>query len=147
MFVFSVKTGYKQIFSVLGCLAVVIVAAVLSLTMPARPAVSTGARVSGSEERLAYLRAQGLEVVADSEQVREVRIPDEPDEVLLQYEQLQQQVGRSLEPYYGKRVRLYTYDVTNTGGEQITAHVYVYHDRVIAGDVEDAAGGEMVALG
>lgn len=131
MFVISVKTGYRQILAVLGCLAVLTVAIVLSVCGP-KP-LYTAADVQGSDSagRIAYLRAKGFTVDETSEQVREVRIPDEPDEALLQYVHLQEEAGRLLEDYYGKRVKVYSYDI----GESDTARLYIYRDRVIAGDV------------
>ncbi len=131
MFVISVKTSWRQVLSLLGCVAVLAVAVVMAVLLPQPAAGPVGARVIDSADRLAYLRAQGFAIDEGSEEVREVRIPDEPDENLLQYDALQQEVGRSLQPYYGKRVRLYTYDIGETG----TAHLLVYRDRVIAGDV------------
>ncbi len=137
MFVFSVKTSYKQILSALGCVAVVAVAVVMAAVLPEQATVVSATRVTSGEERVAYLRSLGLEIAEDSEEVREVRIPDEPDEVLLQYNTLQEQAGRSLEAYYGKRVRLYSYEVENGG----VAHLYVYRNRIVAGDIEH--DGEM----
>ncbi len=137
MFVFSVKTSYKQILSALGCVAVVAVAVVTAAVLPEQAVVVSTARVTSSEERVSYLRSLGFEIAEDSEEVREVRIPDEPDEALQQYNALQEQAGRSLEAYCGKRVRLYSYEVGNGG----VAHLYVYRDRIVAGDVE--RDGEM----
>ena len=82
MFVCSVKTSYKQILTVLGCLAVITVAAVSAAVWPSEAVTVSSVRVTSSEQRLAYLRSLGHEIVADSEEVQEVRIPDEPDEVL-----------------------------------------------------------------
>lgn len=132
MFVFSVKTSYKQILSALGCVAVVVVAMVMAVVLPEQTVAVSAARVKSSAERVSYLRSLGIEIVESSEEVREVRIPDEPDEALLQYSVLQEQVGRSLTEYCGKRVRLYSYEVANGG----IAHLYVYRDRIVAGDVE-----------
>lgn len=140
MFVFSVKTSYKQILSALGCVAVIAVAVVMAAVLPEQAAVVSAARVMSSDERVSYLRSLGLEVAENSEEVREVRIPDEPDEVLSQYDALQEQAGRSLAAYGGKRVRLYSYEVANGG----VAHLYVYRDRIVAGDVE--LDGEMQAI-
>ncbi|MBQ9860885.1 MAG: DUF4830 domain-containing protein [Clostridia bacterium] len=141
MFVFSVKTSYRQVLSALGCVAVVAVAAVTAALLPEQAVVVSTTRVTSSEERVAYLCSLGVEITADSEEVREVRIPDEPDEVLLQYDALQETAGRSLTAYSGKRVRLYSYQ-TADGGE---AHLYVYRDRIVAGDVE--RGGTMHPIG
>lgn len=131
MFVISVKTSRRQVLSMLGCLAVLAAAITMAVVLPQPAADPVNAQAADSADRVAYLRAQGLEIDEGSEEVREVRIPDEPDENLLQYDALQQEVGRSLQTYGGKRVRLYTYDVGETG----TAHLFVYRDRVIAGDV------------
>lgn len=141
MFVFSVKTSYRQVLSVLGCVAVIAVAAVTTVLLPKQEVVASAARVTSSEERVAYLRSLGLEITADSEEVREVRIPDEPDEVLLQYDALQETVGQSLTAYSGKRVRLYSYQTVDGS----VAHLYVYRDRIVAGDVE--LKGELQPIG
>ena len=140
MFVCSVKTSYKQILTVLGCLAVITVAAVSAAVWPSEAVTVSSVRVTSSEQRLAYLRSLGHEIVADSEEVQEVRIPDEPDEVLQQYDALQGSTGRSLCAYSGKRVRLYSYEVANGG----VAHLYVYRDRIVAGDIENE--GNMIPL-
>lgn len=132
MFIVSVKTDYKQVLSALGCIAVLVVAVVGAGLLPNRDVAQTSGRVTNGEERIAYLRSLGFEIAEAEEAVREVRIPDEADEVFSEYNALQEQVGRSLEAYSGKRVRLYTYQLTDGA----TAHLYVYRDRVIAGDVE-----------
>lgn len=132
MFVFSVKTSYKQILSALGCVAVVAVAVVMAAVAPEQTVTVSSARVTSSDERVSYLRSLGYDITEGSEEVREVRIPDEPDDALSQYNALQEQAGRSLEAYCGKRVRLYSYEVTNGG----VAHLYVYRDRIVAGDIE-----------
>ncbi len=145
MFVFSVKTNLKQAAAMCGCVAVVVLATVLSIVLPARQTVPTGTRVTGSEQRVAYLRSLGYEVVESSEEVQEIRIPDQPDETVARYNALQVEAGRSLEPYYGKRVRLYTYRVANgDSGDAALVHLYVYRDRIVAGDVTE--NGAMKAL-
>ena len=147
MFVLSVKTNVKQMVAVCGCVAVVVLAMVLAVVLPARQTATVGAtRVGDSAERVAYLRSLGYAVTVESEQVQEVRVPEQPDETVLQYNALQQTAGRSLEPYYGKRVRLYTYDVPNEQmGGVSQVHLYVYRDRVIAGDI--TTDGAMKPIG
>ena len=134
MFVISLKTDRKQALTAIGCAAVLLIAVLTAVMVPKPEVTATSARVTNSEDRLAYLRACGIEADGNSEEVREVRLPDEPDETVAEYNALQEQSERSLAPYYGKRLRLYTYDaVTNDGAA--TAHLYVYRDRVVAGDV------------
>lgn len=141
MFVFSVRTNYRQILSALGCVAVVVTAAVMMAVMPEQTTAASAVRVTSSGERVSYLRSLGVEIAENSEEVREVRIPDEPDATLSQYNALQETVGRSLEKYAGKRVRLYSYQTADGG----RAHLYVYRDRIVVGDVERE--GEMQPIG
>lgn len=132
MFVFTVKTGQRQVLSALSCIAVLAVAVVTAALLPKQAVIASTARVTSSEERVAYLRSLGVEIAENSEEVREVRIPDEPDGALLQYNALQETVGHSLNDYCGKRVRLYSYQTADGG----VAHLYVYRDRLVVGDVE-----------
>ena len=82
MFIFSVKTSYKQVISALGCVAVIAVAVVLSAVLPSDTVVTANAPVSDSAQRIAYLQSLGYDVAENSEEVREVRIPDELDETM-----------------------------------------------------------------
>ena len=83
MFVFSVKTNLKQAAAMCGCVAVVVLATVLSIVLPARQTVPTGTRVTGSEQRVAYLRSLGYEVVESSEEVQETTPAQQLAEVLI----------------------------------------------------------------
>lgn len=150
MFVVSVKTGKKQLLTALACIALVAVLATVSLLIPApndsivsgTPVVSTV--VGTGEERISFLKNLGYEVEEEAVQIREIRIPDEPDAALLTYNELQKQAGLDLEPYLGKRVKLYSYRVVG-GNSASAAHLYVYRNTVIAGHV-DTADGEQALL-
>ena len=136
MFVVSVKAGRRQWLCVMLCalLAVFTVLAVVAAPSMELPASATVKKAETTEQRMAFLKNLGYEVGASPEEVQEIRLPDEPDETLSQYETVLQQASMSLEPYYGKRVRLYTYSILNAA-EAASAHVYVYRDRIIAGDI------------
>ncbi len=140
MFVFSVKATRKRLAAVLtGFLAVVgIVTLVLCLpTAQSTAGRAVDLRVTSAEERVQLLRELGYEVA--NETVQEIRLPDEPDTALTAYEALQTPAGLSLLKYSGKRVKLYTYTVTNAQTDgTVKAHVYIYRDRVIAGDITAA---------
>ena len=71
--------------------------------------------------------------------VKEVLIPDELDDVLLEYNELQKQAGMDLEQYHGKRVKVWTYRVLDAGNEDVQASLYVYKDKIIGGDVHSTA--------
>ncbi len=142
MFVLSVKAGRRQVLSVAVFLLVAVFAAVAVIAAPSMEQVSVSASVKKAqttEQRVAFLKSLGYEV-GETEEVQEICLPDEADKTLLQYETVQQKANMSLEPYYGKRVRLYTYSVLNAA-EAATAHVYVYRDRIVAGDISSERGG------
>ena len=91
-------------------------------------------------ERIGFLRDLGYEVTPQSVEVREVLIPDEFDEVFTQYNDLQKTAGMDLEPYHGKRVKCWTYTVLNYPGEEgVLAHLYIYKDKIVGGDVSSTA--------
>lgn len=141
MFVFSVKTDRKSLVWGLTGVIAVLAAVVVMVSQPAGSRATGGKAidlcVSTAEERVQLLNDLGHQV--SDETVQEIRLPDDPDEELTAYEALQQSAGMSLLRYAGKRVKLYTYTVTNaqTAGK-VTAHLYVYRNRVIAGDITPA---------
>ena len=69
--------------------------------------------------------------------VEELVIPEEFDDTYTQYLELQSSQGFDLEKYAGKRVKRYTYAITNypTGEEGVQAGLLIYKNTVIGGDV------------
>ena len=67
----------------------------------------------------------------------ELLIPEEMDESYDDYLALQASQGFDLEQYAGKRVKRYTYEITNypTGEAGIQAGLLIYKNTVIGGDV------------
>lgn len=147
MFVFSVKTSRKQLAWLIAC-AVGLVAVVLLAVLWPGDSAPTSASLEDRSSRIAYLQALGYVVDPDSEQVREVLIPDEFDDAFVQYNELQQTAGMDLTPYHGKRVKCWSYSVLNfPGDEAAQAHLYVYDNRVIGGDISAVVyGGNAVGL-
>ena len=82
----------------------------------------------------------GYEVTPQYVEVKEVLIPDEFDDVFAGYNDLQLSAGMDLEPYHGKRVKCWTYEILNYPGEEtVLAHLYVYKDKVVGGDIASTA--------
>ncbi len=136
MFVFSFKATRKTLamaaVGVLAAVGMAVLAVCLPVVQPTS-GVPIG-KAATAEERVELFRALGHEVA--DETVREIRVPDEADETLAAYEKLLEPAGMSLMKYSGKRVKLYTYTVTNAkADETVQAHLYTYHDRVIGGDI------------
>ena len=142
MFVFSVKTDRKHLALGLTSFVAVVAAVVVAASAPKSGAVAgkpLDFKVTSAEERVALLHDLGHEVLLDSETVEEIRLPDDPDAALTTYEALQTPSGLSLLKHCGKRVKLYTYTVTNAQTDgTVWAHMYIYRDRVVAGDITAA---------
>ncbi len=151
MFVFSVKTSKKRILTLILCVAVLILIIVAAVGHAAAPTAAKAPVTAdgGSEtKRVAFLRSLGYEVTPAHADVKEILIPDTFDEETTSYNELQQTAGMNLQPYHGKRVKCWTYEVLNDpSGKEAEAHLYEYKDTIIAGDVSAReADGFMRAL-
>jgi len=107
-------------------------------------ATVSGKGIKTNEDRIAYLASYGWEVSPEPISVEELQIPDEFDDTYTQYLDLQAQQGFDLTKYRGKRVKRYTYAVTNypTGESGVQAGLLLYRNTVIGGDVlSNALGG------
>ena len=97
-------------------------------------------KVKTNEDRIAYLESYGWQVEAEPMAVEELLIPEEFDETYEEYLALQQSQGFDLNEYRGKRVKRYTYEITNypTGETGVQAALLIYKNRVIGGEVLSA---------
>ena len=93
--------------------------------------------VKTNEDRVAYLESYGWQVSPEAVSVEELLIPEEFDETYDQYLALQAQQGFDLTQYKGKRVKRYTYQVTNypSGESGVEAGLLIYKNTVVAGEV------------
>lgn len=142
MFVFSVKMSRKQLWAALLCVVAVVAVLLVVVVWPSGGAAAqTIAPPAGDDtQRVAFLRSLGYEVTPQALEVREVLIPDEFDEVFRKYNELQAAAGMDLEPYHGKRVKCWTYEVIgHPSGEEVRAHLYVYKDKIVGGDISSTA--------
>jgi hypothetical protein len=114
-------------------------------------AVTTSAEVRGirtNDDRVAYLASLGWEVEESPLSTEELLIPKEFDESYTDYLALQADQGFDLTQYRGKRVKRYTYTVTNhpSGATDVQAAILVYRNRVIGGQVLSASGAFLHGL-
>lgn len=90
-------------------------------------------------ERLAFIDQFGWKVKEDPVEIAEVIVPETFDEVYEKYNTLQIEQGLDLTPYQGKRVKRWTYEVTNYPGHEnsddMRLHLLIADDVVIGGDV------------
>lgn len=93
--------------------------------------------IKTDEDRIMFLKKLGWEVDADSMVVQDVVIPSEFNETLVAYNQIQLTQGCDLTRYAGKRVKRYTYDITNypTGEMGVKVSLLIYNNTVIGGDI------------
>ena len=106
------------------------------------------AGMNKNEDRLYYLREQGLEAVEEPISIQKIRLPEEFPPVLEEYARLQREQGFELERYRGEEITVYTYELRgDTDGVLLFASLYQYRGRIVAGDVHSPAlGGYMGPL-
>ena len=93
--------------------------------------------IKSNEDRIAYLSQWGWQVADEPLSVQELLIPKEMDSSYLEYLTMQQAQGFDLSKYAGKRVKRYTYEITNypTGEAGVQANLLICKNTVIAGEV------------
>ena len=141
MFIVSMKTTRPRVIAYAAVTAALFVT-VLSLA-GRQDALRTQAAATGTDDssRAAYLQQLGYEVTLQAVSVQEVIIPADSDETFAAYNALQA-AEHDLTAYCGERVKCWTYTVTNyPGEEQVQAHLYVYKNQIIGGDVSSALQG------
>lgn len=93
--------------------------------------------VRSNQDRVEYLKAYGWQVQEEPLTSQELLIPEEMDESFSEYLALQLEQGFDLARYAGKRVKRYTYEVTNypSGESGIQANLLLYRNTVIGGEI------------
>lgn len=94
-------------------------------------------RVKSNQDRVAYLEAYGWTVSEEPVATQELVIPEEMDESYDEYLTLQEEQGFDLKKYAGKRVKRYTYEITNypSGETGVQANLLIYKNTVVGGEV------------
>ena len=96
--------------------------------------------IKTNEDRVAYLGSLGWQVVQEPLATQELIIPQQFDESYTDYLTMQSEQGFDLEQYTGKRVKRYTYEITNypTGERGVQANLLIYKNTVVGGEVLSA---------
>ena len=92
-------------------------------------------------EVLAFLAEYGWEVSAEPVQTQQVRVPEEPGEVFLRYNELQVSQGYDLLQYSGQELTRYVYQVTNYPDSSGTyyATLLVKDGQIVGADIASSA--------
>ena len=142
MFIFTAKLKRERLIA--GAVALVALGAVVAMAVGlvnarGAPSSSEGSarEVKTNEDRVAYLESFGWTVESEPIAVEELLIPEQFDETYKQYLDLLSSQGFDLTQYAGKRVKRYTYVITNypTGEKNVQAGLLIYRDTVVGGDV------------
>lgn len=93
--------------------------------------------VKSAADRVAYLEEWGWQVKPEPLSVQELLIPGEMDDSYQEYLAMQREQGFDLTKYAGRRVKRYTYQVTNypTGEEGVQANLLICRGTVVGGEV------------
>lgn len=142
MFVVSMKTTRPRV----AAYAMVTAALLLTVFVAAgrQDVLRTQASATGEDDsrRVAFLQELGYEAEPAAVSVQEVLIPADSDPVFAAYNGIQKAAGYDLTPYCGERVKCWTYTVTNYPGTQpVQAHLYVYKEKIIGGDISSTEQG------
>ena len=133
MFVFSCKTSKKQLAVVGVCAVMLIICVCAAFLRPNATQTVAFPPASTAEEGAAYLKSLGYDVSGG--EVREIQLPDTLDATLAAYNELRKTAGVDITPLLGKRVQFRTYTVHNHPSQNATAHLYIYGNRIVAGDL------------
>lgn len=97
--------------------------------------------IKTNDDRVAFLTAFGWEVSGEPVQTQQVRVPTDPSEVFLRYNELQRAQGYDLSTLAGKTLNRYVYEVLNypDADGKYYATLLVYKDAVVGGDVCSSA--------
>ncbi len=141
MFIVTARLPKKKLLAggiaLLCCCAAVVTAVVLTA---GGAAVSASAEVKGirdNDDRVAYLTGLGWTVSSQPIATEELLVPDQLDDSYAEYVALQESQGFDLSRYRGKRLKRYTYEITNypTGETGVQASLLIYRNTVVGADV------------
>jgi len=146
MFIVTAKVPRRKLLAgaitVLCCCLVAATAILATMGGRTVPTSAETAKIRSNEDRIAYLNGLGWEVAEQPVTVEELLVPEVFDESYDDYLALQSQQGFDLTKYAGKRIKRYTYEITNypESGAGVQAALLVYKNKVIGGQLQSADG-------
>ena len=134
--------------TVLCCCAAVAAALILTLGGRAVTASAEVKHIRTNDDRLAYLGGLGWEVSLQPIATEELLVPGQFDDSYADYLKLQEDQGFDLARYCGKRIKRYTYQLTNypAQDEPMQIALLIYKNRVIGGQIQSASGSVLHGL-
>ena len=144
MFIVTARLPKKRLLAGAAALCCCVLAVIaLALTLSGR-AVTVSAEVKNvkdNNDRLSYLSGLGWQVSEQPIATEELLIPEEFDDSYQGYLKLQADQGFDLTQYRGKRVKRYTYQLTNypAQDEPVQIALLIYKNRVVGGQIQSSS--------
>ena len=144
MVVLTAKVDFKKIMLILGAAAALLLAVILFFGGSKQTFGQQDA--SGNDQRVAFLKSFGWDVVGSPKESGQVQIPAQGNEVFDRYNALQKCQNYDLSKFAGKKVMRYVSEVKNYPGatEPVYATLLVHKNKVIGGDITNTAPGGKV---
>ncbi len=151
MIIFTARIPKRRLMAgaaaVLCCVSAILA---FGLTLRGR-AVAVSAEVKHiktNDDRLAYLSGLGWQVSPQPMATEELVIPEVFADGYQDYLKLQADQGFDLTQYRGKRVKRYTYQLTNypAQAEPVQISLLIYRDKVIGGQIQSSSGSFLHGL-
>lgn len=147
MFVLSVKTTGKQLCAAVCTVALGLALLGVAVFVPNTTAKPTAALAETPEDQQAFLRSLGYTADGNPLSTEEIQIPKNPrDATFVAYNAIQLQGGFNLGLYLGHSVKVTAWNVKADDGTTYVAHVIVYKDKIVGGDLTDPTTGKPKAL-
>ena len=103
-------------------------------------------KLKNNDERVNFLREQGLNVGQAPCEIAEIIVPEHFDSAYNDYNNIQKSQGLNLEKYQGKKVTRYTYIINDNNYDgKVIANLILYKNKIIAGDICSTDGEGFVS--
>lgn len=146
MFVVSVKTTGRRLCAAVTTVALGLSVLALALFLPKNGATAAVAAASADDQQQ-FLLSLGYVTDGAPLSTEEIRLPDNPrDPSFVAYNALQLEAGFNLLLYGGKTVKCTAWNVKADDGAAYTAHLYVFKEKIVGGDLTDPKTGSQKAL-
>ena len=86
-------------------------------------------------DRVLYLTNLGIKVKSEKSEKKQITVPEVFSDIYEEYNDLQKSAGFDLKKYSGKTVTVFTYKIDSNKRDDLFAHIMVYKDSVIGGDI------------
>lgn len=146
MFIYSVRSSTVKLFGVI-LIALLCVGIVIGSSDEGTVYASSEGKtvnyggMETKEDRIAFIESFGLRVDPSSETEESYRLPGEFDRVLSGYNQLQLRQGLDLTKYKNRKIRHFSYKVTNYDYQgECTVNLYIIRSRIIGCDLSSTEG-------